>query len=485
MSLTLQTVEALAPDQASLVAAKKLLSDKKWAGQGMSETTTTVWGECQGSGSKPYYVVIDVADHGYKCTCPSRKFPCKHALALMWRFVENADNFAKSPAPTWVSDWLSRRKKTTKTATDTPVNHNKSIDAISEESALCAEEAAKKQAAAQKRAAKTKANTDDSISAGLQELQGWLGDQLAGGVGAFLDNLSERIRQISARLVDAKASNLAAYMDELPAVILHASKARRAKVALAEFGRLHLLMMAWQRTPDDIDVRQAIHTTPNKDTVLQRFDVLRIKGVWQVVGEQTVSKKDGLISQATYLVRLKDEETPVYDQKNNPNFALLLDYYHPTSGIKKSPSRLGAYMAGELCYYPSQKPLRAFFTQVQTIPMTVSDVYFGDVLDAECAEPFTNIAYLGGTQSLAHEYAKHLMALPWVAVMPYLLAGGQIKQDDAKRYWYCGEQDVLLSNKSLPKIVQAGQLRCAFILWRGDEGELLSVVSEQWGFLAC
>ena len=81
MSLTLQIVEKLAPDQASLTAAKKLLSNTKWQNQGINQETTTIWGECLGSGSKPYYVVADTTDHRYKCTSPSRKFPCKHTLA--------------------------------------------------------------------------------------------------------------------------------------------------------------------------------------------------------------------------------------------------------------------------------------------------------------------------------------------------------------------------------------------------------------------
>lgn len=485
MTLTLQTIEALAPDQASLSAAKKLLSDKKWAGQGKSETTTTAWGECQGSGSKPYYVVIDVADHGYKCTCPSRKFPCKHALALMWRFVENADNFGDSPAPTWVSDWLSRRKKSTKPipANSDNAANDKSIDAIIEEPILDAEELAKKQAAAQKRAEKTKASTDQSIGMGLLELQGWLNDQLSGGVGAFLDDVSSRTQQISQRLVDAKAGNLASYVDELAAVILDTASHQRADVALFELGRLHLLTMAWQSTPDDIDVRQAIHNAINKDGVLQNPDTLRVQGVWQVMGEQTISKKDGLISQATYLVRLQDGQT----SPDTPNIALLLDYYHPYSGIKKSVSQLGAYMVGELCYYPSKKPLRAFFSQVQTISATTDDIYVDDttLTDGLTSEQFKSWSHLASQDDLIQSYAKHLLALPWVSVMPYLLGRGQIKQDDAKRYWYCGEQDILLSNKNIPKIAQAGQLNCALILWRGHAGELLSVVSEQWGVLAC
>lgn len=75
MSLTLQRIEGLAPDQASLAAARKLLTPSSWPT--LAEGEGLIWGECQGSGATPYRVVVSEADAGYKCTCPSRKFPCK------------------------------------------------------------------------------------------------------------------------------------------------------------------------------------------------------------------------------------------------------------------------------------------------------------------------------------------------------------------------------------------------------------------------
>ena len=102
--LSLDKIERLAPDQASLSAAKKLLKPAQWPtlatdGDGL------VWGECQGSGATPYRIAVTEADAGYKCTCPSRKFPCKHSLALIWLPGPNrARPAARSPiSPTgWV-----------------------------------------------------------------------------------------------------------------------------------------------------------------------------------------------------------------------------------------------------------------------------------------------------------------------------------------------------------------------------------------------
>ena len=110
MSLTFERIEALAPDQASLVAARKLLKSFLWPT--LAEGDGLVWGECQGSGATHYRVVVNEADAGYKCTCSCRKFPCKHSLALMWMRADRSATFVPAAVPDWVKDWLSRRRGT-------------------------------------------------------------------------------------------------------------------------------------------------------------------------------------------------------------------------------------------------------------------------------------------------------------------------------------------------------------------------------------
>lgn len=109
MALTLDKIETLAPDQASLAAARKLLKAASWPGL-FADSAGQVWGECQGSGSTPYRVAVQTEDLGYKCTCPSRKFPCKHCLALMWMRAEGKTVFAEAAPPEGVTDWMRRRR---------------------------------------------------------------------------------------------------------------------------------------------------------------------------------------------------------------------------------------------------------------------------------------------------------------------------------------------------------------------------------------
>src|SRR5262249_6817054 len=108
MGLTRSAIEAMAPDQSALSAASALLKPAKWPVR--AQSGALIWGECQGSGANPYRVVADTEKVGSKCTCPSRKFPCKHAIALMWMFVDDAGAFQNAEVPAWVNDWISRRR---------------------------------------------------------------------------------------------------------------------------------------------------------------------------------------------------------------------------------------------------------------------------------------------------------------------------------------------------------------------------------------
>ena len=106
IALTSDQVLALAPDASSASAGKKLGNTKTWKNLGQS--SEALWGECQGSAL--YQVKIDLSSLTTQCSCPSRKFPCKHSLALMWMRAEGKAAFASGTPPQWVNDWVSRRR---------------------------------------------------------------------------------------------------------------------------------------------------------------------------------------------------------------------------------------------------------------------------------------------------------------------------------------------------------------------------------------
>src|SRR5262249_6136173 len=109
MNWTTEQILALAPDAASAKAGQGLASARKWLSLGADDKAA--WGLCQGSGKDPYQAQIDLTEPAFRCSCPSRKFPCKHALGLFLLLAGQPDIFKEKQPPAWVLEWLSSRAK--------------------------------------------------------------------------------------------------------------------------------------------------------------------------------------------------------------------------------------------------------------------------------------------------------------------------------------------------------------------------------------
>src|SRR5215212_5987363 len=97
----------LAPDAASLRAARGLAKPGPWADTGHDDRAA--WGACKGSGEEPYRVQVDLAGPAFRCSCPSRKLPCKHALALLLMWAEQPGTVPAGERPAEVHEWLAER----------------------------------------------------------------------------------------------------------------------------------------------------------------------------------------------------------------------------------------------------------------------------------------------------------------------------------------------------------------------------------------
>jgi uncharacterized Zn finger protein len=97
MHLNVAQILALAPDTSSANAGKKLANPKTWKHLGRS--AEALWGECQGSAL--YQVRVDMRDMTSRCSCPSRKFPCKHSLGLLLITAESPGIVPTASPPPW------------------------------------------------------------------------------------------------------------------------------------------------------------------------------------------------------------------------------------------------------------------------------------------------------------------------------------------------------------------------------------------------
>jgi hypothetical protein len=104
---TVEQVVAVAPSPKSVAAAEPIAVDTRWSGLGSDERV--VWGRCRGSGAEPYDTSVDHEHVAWRCSCPSRKLPCKHALALLLLWVRGGVPPAARPAG--VGSWVAGRDR--------------------------------------------------------------------------------------------------------------------------------------------------------------------------------------------------------------------------------------------------------------------------------------------------------------------------------------------------------------------------------------
>ncbi|MCE6996958.1 SWIM zinc finger domain-containing protein [Saccharothrix sp. S26] len=206
-----------APDGQVASSATRLAGSSGWQGTGRSDTA--LWGLCKGSGKNPYQVCVDLGDRATKCSCPSRKFPCKHALALQLRDAREPLPVAETPD--WVTEWLTRRTR----AAAGPAAPDDSAEAV-------ARRAKAKEKTAQAR--------ENAVRAGVAGLTDWLGDVAGAGLAGLPARDAAWWHSIQARMVDAQAKGLASAVDEVRGIVA-AGGPHWAHDAADRLGGLHLL----------------------------------------------------------------------------------------------------------------------------------------------------------------------------------------------------------------------------------------------------
>ncbi len=120
-----------APNAAAIKNARGVVLKRKLVGLFHSADGTLLFGDCKGSGADNYRPSADFSDPGkpvYRCTCPSRQFPCKHSLALLYAKAQGA-KFVEKEVPADISDKrakIQQRAEKKKTEPDKPVKVNTS-----------------------------------------------------------------------------------------------------------------------------------------------------------------------------------------------------------------------------------------------------------------------------------------------------------------------------------------------------------------------
>lgn len=323
--LTSEGVAALAPDAKVAAAGKKLGAPRSW--QSLGRNQEALWGECRGSAV--YQVRVDLSDLAVKCSCPSRKQPCKHAIGLLFLSLGAIPSETASPA--WVTDWLARRAART-----TAGERSKGPD----------EAAAPDLVAREKREKKRLSQRLSRISAGLDALDLWMEDLVRGGLAAAGTQPASFWEEQGKRMVDAQAPGVAARLRRL-SVVPNSSPDWPGKL-LDGLGRLALLSKAFRRL-DVLDdplaesVRAEVGISLPQEEVMERGE--RVDDRWIVLGQRT-EEEGRLTVSHTWLL---GEDTRRY--------ALVHQFAAAGSPFAEGFVS-GTTWRGEIAFYPGAYPLR-------------------------------------------------------------------------------------------------------------------------------
>ncbi|MEU6063093.1 MULTISPECIES: SWIM zinc finger family protein [Streptomyces] len=323
---TADQVLALAPDVASRKAGSKLGAAGPWSEAGSSDEGT-VWGLCKGSGSKPYQTVVDIADAAgpaYKCSCPSRKFPCKHAIGLLLLWAGGDGAVPAAEAPDWAEQWIAGRKKR--------AQENRESSGGGSGSGSADPEAARRRA--ERRA--------ERVTAGATELEQRLADLLRGGLASAEQAGYGLWEETAARMVDAQAPGLAARVRELGAIA--GSGPGWPVRLLEECALLHLLDQGWlrrERLPDGLAT-----TVRSRVGLPASADGPPVRDRWLVLAQYDTAD-----------AKLTTRRIWLYGAESD-RVCLLLSY--GAAGRAPEPALpVGLVLEAELSAYPGAGQLRA------------------------------------------------------------------------------------------------------------------------------
>jgi hypothetical protein len=366
---TPEAVLTLATDAASAKAGQGLAVARKWASLGSGDGL--IWGECQGSGSSPYQTKCDLSGPAFSCSCPSRKFPCKHGIGLMLIWATAATSFTPGALPEWVASWKENREKRAEKAKEK-----------TEQGASPASAAAR---------ANREAARIARVAAGLDDLAIWLSDLVRQGFAALGAKSGKLWEDQARRMVDAQAPGVARRLRQIDAMPF-AGEGWHADL-LDRLARLHLLTEGFRRrdglAPEVAeDVRAAIGFPNDLEQVRAGAGV---RDHWQVIG-QTVSVEDRLTVLRTWLIG-RDTERP----------ALVLDFAAGGKALEPTLPPV-VIVDAELAFFPGAVPLRALVKQRHDAPVP--------------------LAALSGGTTIAAAFAAYGSALaknPWTELCPVIL----------------------------------------------------------------
>ncbi len=410
-----EQITQLAPDAGSLKAGKDLVSVSKW--QNCFFNARVLWGEVQGSGKEPYLTLIDTQTLAFKCSCPSRKFPCKHGIGLMFLFSSYKGFFLeKNDEPLWVKEWMDKRTEKVTKPGEVAVNDD---------------ESEKNQAKKTQQKDKRYSERTESVLSGVKETQMILKDLVRAGLLVLPEKGSDFFLKTAARMVDAKATGLGNRWKFL-AGINYADDNWKENV-LAQMADMYLLTVSYQLSAVsyqkeneepklgnsninhqisrlNADIKSLIGFTTDKKDLVEDVSTEKTKDDWLILSSEKTREEDIMI-QKNWLFGFTSQR-----------FALIIEFKHKTQAFEIYLAK-GSCIKAELVFFPSVVPQRAVINNFST----------NDDLKLELE--INSGLCLDNWQASQKEFVEHISQLPWLTEVPQCIRLVKLAKDE-KNNWF-------------------------------------------------
>lgn len=411
----------LAPDRRAALAAADASVPAAWSATGCDDQA--VWGWYIAGAAEPYEVSVSLAFRAYRCTCPSRKVPCKHCLGLMLLYAQHrVPTVRRLP---FVDDWLDRAAAARIDLAASEVEamagaRSGAVSADGDESSVSPAPAGSSGEVPSHGTAgllareRRRNDRSERMRAGLSELDRWIADQIRRGLAApDLADL-ESWEKLAARLVDAQCGSLANRIGRVASRV--GQHSRWHDDVLEELAVVRALTRGALRTwalPDDLcdGVHAATGLTMAKSDVLAGVPTT---AEWAVVGESRV-REDRITVQRTWLCHRPEGEAVVDDVgASSTTWALELSFGALGSEIV-STYEVGTSVVADLHWYPGAVPLRCVVGRVHR-----------DAVPLDRAPRGTSIAT--GFAEAGGLVAREL----WIERVPMLIEGIPVPRGDGR-----------------------------------------------------
>jgi hypothetical protein len=356
--------DSQAPNAAAIKNARGVVLKRKLVGLFRSADGTLLFGDCKGSGPENYRPSADFADPAkpvFRCTCPSRQFPCKHSLALLYAHAQGA-KFVEKEVPTDISEKrvkVQQRAEKKKVEADKPRQVNTS--------------ALKKKIEAQLE--------------GIDLLESLVSDLIRSGLGTLNAKSARQIEEQAKQLGNAYLPGAQNALHALTGLFYRSEissedelkTSEREKVysaALDQLNRLHSLCKQGrkylQNRHDDPELK------PETETDIAAW----LGHAWQL----RELKDAGLVQNNVELLQLSfnshDDwtrkelvETGAWLNLKTGAVQLTRNYrpYQAAKFIREDDSCFNVVVCPELCVYPGNMNPRIRWETMQPRPVTAAD----------------------------------------------------------------------------------------------------------------